>query len=102
LRIKKQETRLILHEHDDDDDDDETLGHVSALTGPLTGSTAVQKQQSPIHKIALKSPTYLLECIHNQTGYYNFYLNCTFATLESFYILEMIDSVRPYSLIMGQ
>jgi hypothetical protein len=23
LRIKKQETRLILHEHDDDDDDDD-------------------------------------------------------------------------------
>jgi len=46
LRIKKQETRLILQEHDDDDDDDddETLEHVSALTGPLTGSTAVQKQ----------------------------------------------------------
>jgi len=23
LRIKEQETRLILHEHDDDDDDDD-------------------------------------------------------------------------------
>jgi len=23
LRIKQQETRLILHEHDDDDDDDD-------------------------------------------------------------------------------
>jgi len=25
LRIKEQETRLILHEHDDDDDDDDFL-----------------------------------------------------------------------------
>jgi len=25
LRIKEQETRLILHEHDDDDDDDDDL-----------------------------------------------------------------------------
>jgi len=42
----------------------------------------------------MKSPAYLLEYIHNQTGYYNFYLNRTLATSESFYALEMIDFVQ--------
>jgi hypothetical protein len=35
LRIKKQETRLIFHEHDDDDDDDDRITGDSTETDYL-------------------------------------------------------------------
>jgi len=38
LRIKEQQTRLILHEHDDDDDDDESGGKFGILQGEIIGN----------------------------------------------------------------
>ena len=35
LRIKKQETRLILHEHDDDDDDDDDSVNLMEVTNKM-------------------------------------------------------------------
>jgi hypothetical protein len=35
LRIKEQETRLILHKHDDDDDDDDDDDEVEKLLGVI-------------------------------------------------------------------
>jgi hypothetical protein len=47
LRIKEQETRLILHEHDDDDDDDEYpidlnghFGTADAIVRQMNGGSA--------------------------------------------------------------
>ena len=57
LRIKEQETRLILHEHDDDDDDDDEFYMVITLSlCVLYGSQ--NKQQ-----------IFLIQ--HSQTGFYN-------------------------------
>jgi len=37
LRIKEQETHLILHEHDDDDDDDKAMRFLNPNWCPVRG-----------------------------------------------------------------